>query len=175
MAPLPHNNTAIYYVDYATGPVEHTFEVRYNGIVSPSAFGTFANSLLASVSDITCAITVNRVRSQAEGSLFSFPVTTGIEGNVYGVGAGAPDQYASSLNFVGRSPEGRRVKLSIFGYDQSFGDFRLTNADSVPVTDATILLNSAAGLALAIDGLEPVWYPYANVSVNAYWQRQLRA
>ena len=175
MAPLPHNNTAIYYVDYATGVVEHTFEVRYDGAVSPASFGTFVNSFLSTVGDLTCALTVNRVRSQAEGSLFSFPVTTGIEGNVYGTGVGAIDQYASSLNFVGRSGGGRRVKLSVFGYDQSFGDFRLTEADSTVIDDAVILLNASSGLALAIDGIEPVWYPYANVSVNAYWQRNLRS
>lgn len=175
MAPLPHNNTALYYVDYATGSIEHTFEVRYNGAVSPVALGTSIDNFLNAVSELTCALTVNRVRSQAEGSIFSFPVTTGIEGNVYGTGAGAPDQFASSLNFVGRSPGGRRVKLSVFGFDQSFGDFRLTTGDSIPVDDAVTVLQTAAGLYLAIDGLDPVWYPYANVSVNAYWQRNLRA
>lgn len=174
MAPLPHNNTALYYVDYSTGTVGHTFEVRSDGAFSPASFGTWCDAFLTQVSALTCQITVNVVRFQADGANVSNPVTTGIEGNTYGSGAGALDQFASSLNFVGRSSGGRRVKLSVFGYDNAFGDFRLTAAESINVSDAVDILNGTAGIALAIDQVAPTWYPYANISVNAYWQKELR-
>jgi hypothetical protein len=175
MAPLPHNNTAIYFVDYLTGSVQHTMEWRYNGVFSPASFGTLLDDFLSEVSALTCALTVVRVRSQANGANVSFPVTTGQEGATFGSGTAVPDQIAASLNFVGRSSGGRRVRLSVFGYDNAVGDFRLTTTDSTVIDNAVTILTAASGVALAIDGVKPTWYPYANVSVNAYWQRQLRA
>lgn len=175
MAPLPHNNTALYYIDYANGTLQHTAEVRFNGAVSPSAFGTTMNQFFNTISPLLTTITINTIRFQAEGTNVSNPVTTGIEGNSYGTGTPNDLQTVSSINFVGRSPGGRRVRLELFGTNSAYSQGRVTETESSDVLDAVAQLNGSASTFLAIDGQNPVWYPYVNVSVNAYWQRKQRA
>lgn len=174
MAPLPHNNTAIFYVDYTVINVQHTFELRATGGLSPASLGTFLNTFLGHLSADILSLTVNLVRFAAAGSNVSNPVTTGIEGTVYGSGAGTPDSVPAFLNFIGRSTGGRRVRLAVFGYKTNFSNFRLLNSEDTHVADAVGDLNGLANGALAIDGIKPVWYPYANVGFSAYWIRQVR-
>jgi hypothetical protein len=94
---------------------------------------------------------------------------------VYGIVGGTVDSVPVALNFIGRSPGGRRVRLELFSYGGGLSTYRLTSAESTPVLNAIAILNGTAGTFQAIDGLDPVWYPYANVLVNAYWQRAVRA
>lgn len=175
MAPLNPNNTMRFFVDYSTGNVEHTALIRAIAPQSPADVGTQVDGLLTAISGQFCLITVNRVRFAPAGSDISAPVATGIEGNVYGSGAAGTLTQATSWNFVGRSGGGRRCRFSIFGYEGAPSDFRLTEAESTEVTAALAWLNGAANSWRAIDGLKPLWYPYADVSINAYWQRQLRS
>jgi len=175
MTPLPHNNTAIYYVDYSTVFREHTLEVRANAATSPSLFGSLMDGFFSSIATILYPLTVNTVRFQAIGTNVSNPVITGIEGNLYGTGVPTTDNVPIALNFVGRSTGGRRVRLMVFGFSGGFSGYRLTTGESNPILVATTVLNGEANAFLAIDGVAPVWYPYANVLANAYWQRQVRA
>jgi len=175
MAPLPHNNTAIYYVDYSVDGQEHTFEVRFNGAVSPSAFGSHINGFLGPLAALLDEVTINVVRFQAEGSDVSNPVVAGIEGNTYGTGTGGPDNVPRFLNFVGRSSGGRRVRLAVFGYKGANSVWRLTSTESTDISDAVDVLNGTSGTFIAIDGIDAIWYPYANIGYNAYWQRKERA
>lgn len=175
MAPLPHDNTAIYYVDYSTVAQNHTLEVRANGGLSPAAFATWFDIFIAHLAADLFTWTLNVVRWSAAGSTVSSPVTTGLEGNVYGSGAGTVDSVPAFVNFVGRSSGGRRVRLAVFGYKNAFSTFRLTTAEDTHIGDAVTDLNSVSNGALAIDGLKPVWYPYANVGFSAYWIRNVRA
>lgn len=175
MAPLPHNNTPIYFVDYSVGGETHTMEVRAAAPVSPSTFGTNMNAFLDAIDALFNQITILGVRFQAAGTNFSNPVVTGIEGNVYGSGAGTDDQVPIALNFVGRSSGGRRVRLMVFGFKFGLSGYRLSSVESPEVASGVALLNSTPNMFLAIDGVDPVWYPYANSLVNAYWQRKVRA
>lgn len=175
MAPLPHNNTAIFYVDYTTCGRDHTVEVRANGGLSPAAFGTWFNTFVGHLSTDLLTWTINQVRWSALGSDVSNPVVTGIEGTTRGTGAGTPDSVPAFLNFVGRSSGGRRVRLAIYGYKNQFSTFRLTPTEDTHIGEAVLDLNTVLNGALAIDGLKPVWYPYANVGFSAYWIRAVRA
>lgn len=175
MTALPHNNTAIFYVDYSTILTGHTAEVRANGGLSPSAFGTFFDAVMGHLSSSLFPVTINLVRWSAASSSVSNPVTTGIEGNVYGSGAGDANSVPAFLNFIGRSSGGRRVRMAIYGYKNAFSTFRLTPAESSGVGDTITELNALSNGALAIDGLKPTWYSYANVGFSAYWLRAVRA
>lgn len=175
MAPLPHNNTALYFVDYTTVGLQHTMEVRANANTSPGVFGTIMQGFLTQLNTLVFAATVSGVRFQAIGQNVSNPVVTGMEGFTFGSDAGTVDSAPIALNFVGRSPGGRRVRLMVFSYKAAFSTYRLTIAENNGIGAAVTILNGEANTFLAIDGQAPVWYPYANVLVNAYWQRAVRA
>lgn len=174
MAPLPHNNTGIFFVDYIVTGVEHTVEVRASPVVSPASFGPLMNTFFTSISTLLFSLTVLGVRFQAAGSNVANPVVTSIDGAVYGTGGGTGDDVPKALNFIGRSTAGRRVRLMVFGYNGSVSAYRLTPAENTNIGTAVDHLNTTSGCFLSIDGLEPIWYPYANVLFNAYWQRQVR-
>lgn len=174
MAPLPPNNTIRFFVDYSQAFGPHTAVIRTNGLASPANIGTLVDAILTSLGPLIMATTIDVVRFAAAGSNISNPVTTGIEGNTYGAGSGSTFTAATSLNFVGRSSGGRRCRFELFGYESSVSDFRVTEAESTEVTAALATIRGAANSFLAIDNVKPVWYPYANVSINAYWQRKYR-
>lgn len=175
MAPLDPNNTARFFWDYTVDGANHTFITRHNGILSPGAAGASVATLLTTIASQINLITINTCRSAAQGSDFSFPVTSGIEGSQYGAGVGNADTVPRELNFVGRSSGGRRCRLGIFGYKGNISTWRVTGAEVAAVQNAVNHLNASVGIYLAIDGVEPVWYPYVNVLYNAYWQGAVRA
>jgi hypothetical protein len=175
MAALPTENTARFFVDYATDSQNHTLVCRSNGIVSPAAFGANLDTLLTALTSLFNLITINTIRFAAQGSTFSFPVISGVEGNTYGTGSVGSDNAPRQMNFIGRSSGGKRCRVGIFGYKGAISSWRLTDAESAPVGNAINHLNASVGLWLAIDGIEPVWYPYANTLFNAYWTRNVRA
>jgi len=175
MAPLPPESTARYFVDYSVGGVEHTFQVRFDGVTSPSAFGDTLNALLNTIDTQLYQITINQVRFAADGSNVSNPVVSGIEGNTYGTGAPADNERADFLNFVGRTTGGRRVTMAIYGLNAVDDGFRSNAAEDPDVEAAVDILNGEEGLFLGIDGLNPVWKPYVNNAASGYWQRKLRS
>lgn len=175
MAPLPPESTARYFMDYQTVLTNHTMEIRATGVHSPAALGTFMGTFLTTLTPLLLTLTVQGFRFAALGSNVSNPVLTGIEGNVYGTGVASSDSVPYCLNFVGRSPLGRRVRAMLFGYKAAISTFRLTGAESAPIATATAQLNGSTTLFQAIDGGDPVWKEYANIMYNAYWQRAVRA
>jgi hypothetical protein len=175
MAPLPHNNTDIVYVDYQQGNQEHTFEVRVDTLGEIEAIETVIGAFLTAVGNLVGLATILSVRGQASGSNISFPFPiSSLVGTTFGSGAVNNETVPFYINFVGRSTGGRRVSLALFGRAGSLSDYRLTNSEETEIGAALTILNGSPGTFLAIDGLQPLWYPYANVGVNAYWQREQR-
>jgi hypothetical protein len=176
MAPLPHNNTAILYVDYTQGGVEHTFEVRVDTLSEIEAIETVVGAFLTSLGSLVGSATITGTRGGAEGSNITlpFPISS-LTGVTFGSGTTNAETVPFFLNFVGRSVGGRRVSLAIFGLNTGLSNYRLTTSEETEIAAAVAILNGSTGTFLAIDGLQAIWYPYANTGVNAYWQRQQRA
>jgi hypothetical protein len=100
-----------------------------------------------------------------------------------GAAAGDISYRPNFLSFVGRSTSGNRASLYLYGVlasptaaSAAPDDYRITAAEDSSIGDAVAALNgSGAGEgARAIDGNDAVWYPYANVGFNAYYQRKAR-
>ena len=176
MAPLPHNNTDIVYVDYQQGTAQHTFQVRVADLADITAIEASIDAFLTAASPLLFETLILAVRGQNSGSTVSFPFpVSGLVGNIYGSGAISNESVPYNINFVGRSTGGRRVRLDLFGYKGAISDWRRTSAESTDVAAAVAELNTATDIYLAVDGLKPFWYPYGNVGANAYWQREQRA
>jgi len=174
MTALNPNNTLRYRVFYTVLGVQHDFQVRALASVSPATLGTNLNTLLTDLSPVLYAWTLDTVQFAPAGSNVFNTVTTGLEGNVYGSGTAAGLLKPQFLAFQGRSSGGHKVRLSIYGVKVEENDYRFNSGDSVDIGAAIIDLNTAVNCYLAIDGVKPLWYSYANTGFNAYWQRKQR-
>lgn len=172
MAPISPDNTPRFRVKYTNIGTQHTMDIRSTS--SPSSLGTQVDAFLTALSPKMRATVIDEVLFASSGSSVFNTVTSGIEGNTYGSGAGVLANVTQYADFVGRSSGGRRVRLAVFGIPDTSTDFRYLAGEDADI-DATIaVLNGAGNTFLAIDNLPPVWKSYANAGQNAYWQRQLR-
>lgn len=172
MAPLPPSNTPRFRFEYSVNGEQHDFQIR--GGFSPTGAGSIVDTFLTSLAPELFLLTIGSVTFAAGGTNIFLPVTTGIEGNTYGTGAGVTEQKAWYIDFIGRSAGGRRWRLAVFGIRTMAGDFRYLPGENASVADAIDDLNNTAGQLVAIDNLAVNVYTYANAGVNAYWQREIR-
>lgn len=175
MAPLDPTNTPRFKILYTVGAHDHASEVR-GGTISPATLGVELDDLYNFLADagILFTLVVNEVQYAPSGSNIFNAVTTGIEGNSYGSGTPTTVQEPQYFDFVGRSAGGRRTRFSVFGANYLGGDFRVIAGENPGIDFCTALLNGSTGAWFAIDGLKAVWKSYANIGVNAYWQRKVR-
>lgn len=174
MAPIPVTNTPRWKVSYTVGGFAHQFLVRLSPeFVEATAVSEIGAWLLANTS-LFWASVVTKVEQAEQGSNLFFPIDTTLDGFAWGGGANSVGNNPLQLNYVGRSPGGRRCRVGLFGYKGAFSEWKLTPAEVAAVGTAVTALNSATSAFYAIDGFPPVWYPYADVGVNDYWVRQSR-
>jgi len=171
MAPLPPNSTPRFKFNYTVNNTDHSFQVRSAG--SPSAVGSLVDAFLEAIADAIYGLTISTAEFAADASDIFLPVTTGIEGNVYGTGFAGPPEENWFYGFIGRSAGGRRWHLDIFGARTLGTDYRIVPGESAVLTDGIDVLNASTSL-IAIDGLAVTVYPYVNCGNNAHWQRAVR-
>lgn len=180
MAPIAPDNTGRLWIDYLANTREHTMLFRFDGI-EPD--GTF----LENVDDILTALnpfmptdwTFLQSRTALPGSSVSVPfgfTPTAFAGVVTPFLGAA----AAFVSFVGRTGGGVRSRLyalgaglTAMGGTTGISNYRLTAVENTSVASVVSALNSSP--LVAVDGLEPVWKPYANVGFNAHWQKALRS
>lgn len=172
MAPLPPSNTPRYKVLYTTVFEQHSMEIRSH--ISPSALGTLVNDFMTAIGASALVATIDEVQFAADGSDIFNAVTTGIEGNSYGTGAGYDAQTAWYYSWIGRSSDGRRVRLYRFGASSLGNDFRFGRGEGTGLDAATDVLVAAGADIVTIGDLQPVWKFYINAGVNAHWQKAVR-
>lgn len=177
MAPLPHNNTAIYYVDYTFRGQAHTMEFRTDAATGPVALQTPVSDFLGEISTMMDSTwTVTGARAQLQGANISLPVdpptVTAGGGNTVN-----PPEYPRFVSFMGRGiATGRRFVVFVYGL--VFGtpnDYRFTSGESAPLDNARgVLAVMASTDLITIGGDGPQVYDYCNVGYNSYWERQRR-
>lgn len=176
MAPLPSNNTGVLFLDYTVGGEGHTMQARYAASSTVVEVMTVLDEFLTALGDGIFTITVEGARHRLQGALITLPITW-IGQPDYGSGTANHAQSAQYYDFVGRSVEGRKVRLSVFGAaavtDLADDDYRLPGGTGA-IAAAISALDSGLGAICAIDGENIVWYPYANTGINAYWRNKIR-
>jgi hypothetical protein len=178
MAPLPSNNTGCLFVDYTGCGEQHTMLIRYGAAGSAAAAMTVADALLSSLDPALLLITIDQVRDRPAGSNVSLPITWTGAGS-YGSGAGTHDQTADFCDFVGRSNDGRRCRISVFCFgekvDTTNHDFRVLTSEATAIGDAVAALEAGVGAPVSIGGLAVSWHQYADIGTNAYWRNRIRS
>lgn len=173
MAPLPPDSTPRYKVFYVNVGVTHVMDIRSHA--SPGAFGAEVDALLTALGTLLLATLVTEVQFAADNSNVFNAVVTGIEGNTYGSGSGTVLNKSTYINFVGRSGDGRRVRLAVFGVADIGVDCRFLATENGFVDAAVAVLQGGSNSFVTIGDLTPIWKSYANAGFNAYWQKAMRA
>lgn len=172
MAPLAPSNTPRFRVHYTVIGVQHSLQIRSG--VSPGALGSFVAALYTNLGVDVFGTTIDFVDWAPAGSDIFNPVTTGIEGNAYGSGAGNQEFIPWAFTFLGRTSGGRRARFAIFGAKSLSGNYRVTAGEQATVDGVVALLQSVGSGVVAIDGLPAVWKTYADVQVNDHWLKNVR-
>ena len=171
---LPPDNTICLFIDYQNAISAHTMLVRVVDSFGPTAYVTEVQAFLNALEDIIGASTITGVRRRNKNAHVSFPIGSTLVGTTFGDGPVTMDTNAVALSFVGRTPNGSRAKVSVFGYHGSISAYRLTPTEFGPIGTAVDALQGATDGFIAIDGARPQWYRYADIKANNYWVRRAR-
>lgn len=175
MAPLPHNNTDIYYLDYTVCGISHTLENRVAGGTTPGEAADAFTQVFAAMDPQLFLVTIDLFRFQAEGSNVSLPVTWPGPSS-FGSGAGTPADGGGYAAWVGRSTDGRRVRWTIFGskVTATAGNWRAYPGENADLDTTLAAFTDAEAVWLTISGEQPVVNQYTNNGYNAYWRNKTR-
>jgi len=176
MAPLPESNTARWFLDYTDGVNAHSMMFR---TVSPASMATLksqVDNFLTELDTVLYLITIIGMRVALVGSNVT-NATPWTGAATYGTGAMPVANAPRELRFIGRSADGRRNSISVYGFDGATPDtYQITSASN-PVIEAAILTlsNAAAlGIGATISGQAPIWKAYASFNFNSYWEAEAR-
>jgi hypothetical protein len=172
LAALPSDGTPRFKVFYTTVHKQHVMDLRSHE--SPASIGTIVDDFLTAVGGAVRALTVDSVEFAPSGSGVFNPVTTGIEGNTYGTGAGDDSETAWFYGWVGRTSGGRRARIFLYGAGNQGHDYRFGRGESTSLDAATDVLVAAGTKLRAIDDLSPTWKNYINAGTSRHWIKRLR-
>lgn len=175
MAPLPPNTTARVLLDYSVAGYEHTMECRIKtGATSQDAVDAMA-SLIGALDAQLYESTFVGLRRIDEGANVSYPLSETFAAS-WGDGAAVGNETAQYYDFVGRSADGRRVRVAIFGAKiVSNNDvYRLPKSLGGLWEDALDAIAADPDVFVTISEQSPLWHPYINTGINAYWRNKVR-
>ena len=175
MTPLPPESTARVKIAYNTCEFDHEVLIRFAAPNTVDDVVTAFNEFITAIESLLFLSTLIGAQVAASGSTIfndvagSWPVT-------WGSGVGEKVSTAWYYDFISRSTGGKRGRLALFGAKQisTTDDYRAFSAEVAAIEDGVAVLNAAEGVFLSIDGLQPIWKPYANSGVNAYWRNKIR-
>lgn len=175
MAPLPQSNTERWWILYTNNNTAHRLCVRTtDGLTSAQMSPVFQN-LFTHMSPRLNSTTLTGLERALKGSNVRVPfVYTGTVNFGLGTEADTTERPRAD-SFTGRSLDGRRTKLFVFGTKGAGeGDMRVDITESAAVDAMVTFLNGANAVFLSISGLQPVWHQYANVGYNDHWIKEYR-
>lgn len=174
MAPLAVDNTQRFFLDYSTTNLSHTMMVRTTTPTSGGAFSSFMNAFLTALAPELSLITIDGARVAQINTNVSIPIVWS-GAATYGTGSEPLNFRPRQLAFLGRTANGRRARLFVYGGDfTSPNDFRITRAANANIDAAYDVLELNPQFFAAIDGLATVKYGYVDVNFNSYWEREVR-
>lgn len=183
MAPYAPENTGRYVIKYRSLGVDHNATWRwFTGDTPPVGLLTGIVAFYTALASVRFTDwNIISAKSAPRYSTVLLPSDP-----VIGVDAGEavvkPRSWVPiNISFAGLSSLGTKARMVVFGVDFDptiapltyEGDYRIEATENSAVSDAVDALNAIEEL-VAIDGIATRWYTYANLSVNAHYQRRLR-
>jgi hypothetical protein len=174
LAPLPEDNTIRYWLNYSVGPFDHSFQVRVADGETDSAVIDAIDEFLALQGDLAYEASIIGLEKAAKGSNVRNPVEW--TGNpTFGTGTAVIGAQASFYSFTGRSTDGRKNRLFLFEWKQSFpASFRVQASGDADVAAVVAFLQTQTSRFTTISGQRTLWNAYCNVSVHDHFVDEAR-
>lgn len=176
MAPLPVTATERWQLVYNFRGQQHIAQIRTATGQNASDVSAFFDDWLSAFGSAIYTIDIEGLKYIPVNSNISQDSTwTGAAS--YGSGTGDEGSEPAFLSFVGRSPNGRRVRLTVFagGGGDTSGDYRYTTGEVAAFDAALAVLETTTLPLVTIGGQTPIWKNYTNTGYNSYFQRKQRA
>ena len=173
-AALPPSNTQRWFVDYQQGTYQHTLVVRGSPTATQETVDANVTTFLTAIGTEFVESHIIGVRHAAVGSDVTLPVESGLIGDSFGSGPTTAYHSATAVSFTGRSENGHKWRVSVFGYKNALGDYRLQASEATWVFNGIAALDAAFMSFVVIDGGQPIINAYANLGVNDHWLKKAR-
>lgn len=148
--------------------------VRHDGTVSPGDAAEQISAFLEAMDSQVYATQFIRFESAAEGSNVRVPQSWGGL-TEWGSNAGDDTNTPQFWSFTGKSTDGRRFRLELFGRQAVTSDnYRVYAVDSTAIQDAIAALETTEPVFLTISGASPIFNQYANESMSQHWIGEMR-
>jgi len=176
LPPLPPSNTKRYWVVTQGPQTEHRTQVRVDASVTDSAALIALNAdwtILMAETSVNYNIVGLEVAQAGSDVRNPVPGWAPLVGAAAGIGG---QQFARSFSIRGRSADGRKMKMLIWGLSSATQpDFQLApGAMASALTNFLASVNTRAGYYLSISGLKPVYKIDMLESYNDHWVDELR-
>jgi hypothetical protein len=163
------------FVNYVHDSVSHDAQFRLLSPFTQSDLVGFVHGWLDTYKMLFGTnVTFESADWAAQGSSVRNPISWT---PITGTGTAPTDQVrkSRSMTFVGRSPDGRKVRIFFYGGIYGPDDTYRVEASLDPNLAAAITaLNALTSRVGTISGSAPIFKPYVNIRNNAYWQTELR-
>jgi len=174
---LNPNNTERWFYDYTVLGDQHSLMMRAPDTLDAASAGEQIDAFLTAIAGGLIEITTVGLRVARAGSnITNNEGTVGLAAT-YGSGAGSAINAPLQVTFVGRSNDGHKARVGIFGWNgQSDASWRMTVVENADVSAGVTFLQAitSSGFFTSISGEPVVWHPYANIGYNDHWVKVAR-
>lgn len=169
MAPLPESNTARAYLKYQVDNEVHTLVSRLAPGFTNDDINAMVDDFITVASPLVNDTTFVSLERSVVGSNVRIPVTR-VGVTEWGGGGTFPERSPWFWSFTGKSIDGRRARVELFGRNVSNNvNWRLPGVDDSNVQAFIEFLQATEGSFLTISGEPPIWNAYANESISQHW------
>lgn len=177
LSPLPPTNTERWFYDYSAYGKEHSLMMRTPNELTAGEAGEQIDGFLTAIEGGLSEITTIGLRVARAGSnITNTEGTPGLQAT-YGAGAGNSIDTPLQVTFTGRSTDGRKARVGIFGWlGQSDNSWRMSVLEDSDVSAGVTFLQAitSSGFFTSISGEPVVWHAYANIGYNDHWVKEAR-
>lgn len=174
---LDPTNTERWFYDYTVLGNQHSLMMRTADALDFSQAAEAIDAFLTGIEGSLIEITTVGLRVALAGSNITNDVGTAGLSATYGTGAGSAINAPLQVTFTGRSADGHKARVGIFGWDgQTDASWRITAVESADVASGVSVLQgiTTGGRFVSISGEPVVWHGYANIGYNDHWVKQAR-
>lgn len=175
---LPPSNTERWFYDYVANEKQHSLMMRTPNELTAGEAGEQIDAFLSAIEGgLTIITTIGLRVARAGSNITNAEGTVGLSAT-YGSGIGPVIGAPLQVTFVGRSNDGHKARVGIFGWNgQSDDSWRMTVVEDGDVAAGVTFLQAitSSGFFVSISGEPVVWHAYANIGYNDHWVKDARS
>lgn len=177
LPPLPPESTERWFLDYTVQDVQHALMMRTVDEADPAVVVSYLDAFLVEMTSLITPLTPIALRRALRLSNVTVPQDMSGLQTEYGTGLESPINIPLQGTFTGRSNDGRKTRVGIFGITaQNDTSWRKTPTEEAALTNVIAVLAGASqsGYWVTISGQRAFWHPYMNLGYNDHFVKKAR-